>query len=192
VRNLGSDPRQRGQQSKTGKAEIVEDTWGNRDVPVLNAVVALLEHSYMVTVSDIAERTGLGQADVTRSLDAMDPVYLDFRKTETGGDSTFWYVLKVTPEGRRVVGQWPSAEGLIDRLVKGFSDAADHEEDAEKHYQLRQAASLLSDPVRDVAVKVAATVVAPLADQAPAQAADPAPSAHPPLPADPARPGDNG
>jgi hypothetical protein len=91
-----------------------------------------------------------------------------------------------------VVGQWPSAEGVIDRLVKGFSDAADHEEDAEKHYQLRQAASLLSDPVRDVAVKVAATVVAPLADQAPAQAADPAPSAHPPLPADPARPGDNG
>jgi DNA-binding MarR family transcriptional regulator len=181
-----------GQQSKTGKAEIVEDTWGNRDVPVLNAVVALLEHSYMVTVSDIALRTGLDQADVTRSLDAMDPVYLDFRKTETGGDSTFWYVLKVTPEGRRVVGQWPSAEGLIDRLVKGFSDAADHEEDAEKHYQLRQAASLLSDSVRDVAVKVAATVVAPPADLAPAQAADPAPSAHPPLPADPARPGDNG
>jgi DNA-binding MarR family transcriptional regulator len=146
----------------------VEDTWGNRDVPVLNAVVALLEHSYMVTVSDIAQRTGLDQADVTRSLDAMDPVYLDFRKTETGGDSTFWYVLKVTPEARRAVGQWPNAEGFVDRLVKGFSDAADHEEDAEKHYQLRQAASLLSDTVRDVAVKVAARAIAPSADEAPA------------------------
>jgi hypothetical protein len=173
----------------------VEDTWGNRDVPVLNAVVALLEHSYMVTVSDIAQRTGLDLADVTRSLDAMDPVYLDFRKTETGGDSTFWYVLKVTPEARRTVGQWPSAEGVIDRLVKGFSDAADHEEDAEKHYQLRQAASLLSDAVRDVAIKVAATVIAPPSDPAPARPADSAQSAqsaHPAPSAEPVRPGDNG
>lgn len=170
----------------------MEDTWGNRDVPVLNAVVALLEHSYMVTVSDIAQRTGLDLADVTRSLDAMDPVYLDFRKTETGGDSTFWYVLKVTPEARRAVGQWPSAEGVIDRLVKGFSDAADHEEDAEKHYQLRQAASLLSDAVRDVAVKAVATVIAPPADPAPAHPADPGQSAHPAPSADPARSGDNG
>jgi hypothetical protein len=150
-----------GQQSNTGKAGTVEDTWGSRDVPVLNAVVALLEQSYMVTVSDIAERTGLELAEVTRSLDAMDPSYVDFRKTETGGDSTFWYVLKVTPEGRRVVGQWPSADSLIDRLVNGFSEAADREEDAEKHYQLRQAASLLSDSVHDVAVQVAATIVAP-------------------------------
>jgi DNA-binding MarR family transcriptional regulator len=170
----------------------VEDTWGNRDVPVLNAVVALLEHSYMVTVSDIAQRTGLDLADVTRSLDAMDPVYLDFRKTETGGDSTFWYVLRVTPEARRAVGQWPSAEGVIDRLVKGFSDAADHEEDAEKHYQLRQAASLLSDAVRDVAVKAVATVIAPPADPAPAHPADPGQSAHAAPSADPARSGDNG
>ncbi len=170
----------------------MEDTWGNRDVPVLNAVVALLEHSYMVTVSDIAQRTGLDLADVTRSLDAMDPVYLDFRKTETGGDSTFWYVLKVTPEARRAVGQWPSAEGVIDRLVKGFSDAADHEEDAEKHYQLRQAASLLSDAVRDVAVKAVATVIAPPADPAPAHPADPGQSAHSAPSADPARSGDNG
>jgi hypothetical protein len=140
----------------------VEDTWGVRDVPVLSAVVELLDHSYMVTVSDIGERTGLDLAEVARSLDAMDPAFVDFRKTETGGDPRFWYVNRVTPEARQAVGQWPTAEGLIDQLVKAFSDAADHEQDAERHYQLRQAAGLLGETVRDVAVRVAATITGPL------------------------------
>jgi hypothetical protein len=88
----------------------------------------------------------------------MDPTYVDFRKTETGGDPTFWYVLKVTPQARQAVGQWPTAEGLIDRLAKAFRDAAENEDDPERHYQLRQAAGLLGDSIRDVAVQIAATI----------------------------------
>jgi len=137
-------------------------------MPVLNSVVELLGHSYMVTVSDIAARTGLELAEVARSLDAMDPTFVDFRKTETGGDPTFWYVNKVTPEARRAVGQWPTPEGLVDRLVQAFNNAADHEEDAERQYQLRQAAGLLGETVRDVAVKVAATITGPSAANVPA------------------------
>jgi hypothetical protein len=155
----------------------VEDTWGVRDVPVLNAVVELLNHSYMVTVSDIGERTGLDLAEVARSLDAMDPTFVDFRKTETGGDPRFWYVNRVTPEARQAVGQWPTAEGLIDRLVKAFSDAADHEQDAERHYQLRQAAGLLGETVHDVAVRVAATITGPWASTPAAASNGPGPSA---------------
>jgi predicted transcriptional regulator len=137
----------------------VDDTWAGREMPVLTAVVALLSDSYMVTVSDIAERTGLGMADVARSLDALDPAYVDFRKTETGGDPRFWYVHKVTAEARRAVGQWPTAEGLVDQFVKAFNDAAEAEDDAEKHYQLRQAAGLLSGGVRDVAVTAAERII---------------------------------
>jgi hypothetical protein len=143
------------------KADTVEDTWAARELPVLNAAVALLEHSYMVTVSDIAGRTGLDQADVARSLDALDPVYVDFRKTETGGDPTFWYVHKVTPEARQAVGQWPTAESLIDRLARAFSAEAEREEDIERQYQLRQAAGLLAETVHDVAVRVAAAITGP-------------------------------
>jgi predicted transcriptional regulator len=146
----------------------VEDTWAVRDLPVLNAVVALLEQSYMVTVSDIAGRTGLDQADVARSLDALDPTYVDFRKTETGGDPTFWYVHKVTPEARKAVGQWPTAESLIDRLARAFSAEAEREEDIEQQYQLRQAAGLLGETVHEVAVRVAATITGPSGNSAPA------------------------
>ena len=128
---------------------------------MLRSVVELLDHSYMVTVSDIAGRTGLELAEVARSLDAMDPTFLDFRKTETGGDPTFWYVNRVTPEARQAVGQWPTAEGLVDRLVGAFNDAADREPDAERHHQLRQAAGLLGETVRDVAVQVAETIIPP-------------------------------
>ena len=132
---------------------------------MLSAVVELLDHSYMVTVSDVAEKTGLDLAEVSRSLEAMDPTFVDFRKTETGGDPRFWYVNRVTPEARQAIGQWPTAESLVDRLVKAFGDAADHEEDAERHYQLRQAAGLLGETVRDVAVRVAATITGPLASR---------------------------
>jgi predicted transcriptional regulator len=137
----------------------VEDTWAARELPVLNAAVALLDASYLVTVSDIAERAGLDQADVARSLEALHPTHVDFRKTETGGDPRFWYVLKVTPEGRRAAGQWPTAEGLVDRLVTAFRDAASQEQDPERQYQLSQAAGLLGETVRDVAVQAAAAVV---------------------------------
>ena len=149
----------------------MEDTWAVRDVPVLSAVVELLDHSYMVTVSDVAEKTGLDLAEVSRSLDSMDPTFVDFRKTETGGDPRFWYVNRVTPEARQAIGQWPTAESLVDRLVKAFSEAADHEEDAERHYQLRQVAGLLGETVRDVAVRVTATITGPLASK-PAEASN--------------------
>jgi hypothetical protein len=104
---------------------------------------------------------------------------VDFRKTETGGDPTFWYVNKVTPEARRAVGQWPTPEALVDRLVQAFSNAADHEEDAERHYQLRQAAGLLGETLRDVAVQVAATVTGPSAANSPADAGGPSAVAGP-------------
>lgn len=141
----------------------MDDTWAARELPVLNAAAALLESSYMVTVSDIAERTGLEQPDVARALDALHPTHVDFRKTETGGDPTFWYVLKITPEGRRAAGQWPTAEGLVDRLVTAFRDAASREQDPQRQSQLNQAAGLLSDNVRDVAVQAAAAIVSPSA-----------------------------
>jgi hypothetical protein len=138
----------------------LEDTWATRELPVLTAVVALLEESYMVTVSDIAERTGLELAVVARSLDAMDPTYVDFRKTMTGGDPRFWYVLKVTPAAREEVGQWPAPASLIDRLAAAFGDAAQREPDPVRQDQLRHAGALLGGPVREIAVQVAANVMA--------------------------------
>ena len=137
------------------------DTWAVRDLPVLTATVGLLEQSHMVTVTDIAARTGLDAASVTSALEALDPVYVDFRKTTTGGDPRFWYVFKVTPEARRAVGQWPSAEALAGRLAEEFAAAARQEPDAERRSLLTYAARLIGDTLRDVTVRAAGQVLAP-------------------------------
>jgi hypothetical protein len=139
----------------------VDDTWAARDLPVLAATVTLLEESYMVTVSDIAAKTGLDEHAVARALETLDPVFVDFRKTTTGGDPTFWYVLKATPAARQAVGQWPTAESLVSALASQLSAAARAEQDAERKGLLTYAARLIGDTLRDATVRAAESVLAP-------------------------------
>jgi hypothetical protein len=140
---------------------LVHDTWAARDLPVLDATVGLLEHSYMVTVTDIAAQTGLDPSEVAQALEALDPVYVDFRKTTTGGDPRFWYVFKVTQEARRAVGQWPTAEALAARLADELAAAAQRESDGERQGLLTYAARLVGDTLRDATVRAAGAVLAP-------------------------------
>jgi hypothetical protein len=139
----------------------VHDTWAARDLPVLDATVSLLEQSYMVTVTDIAAQTGLDAPVVAKALEALDPVYVDFRKTTTGGDPRFWYVFKVTPEARRAVGQWPTAESLASKLADELAGAARQEADAARQGLLVYAARLVGDTLREATVRAAAQVLAP-------------------------------
>jgi hypothetical protein len=139
----------------------VHDTWVARDLPVLDATVALLEHSFMVTVTDIAARTDLAPPVVAAALEALDPVYVDFRKTTTGGDPRYWYVFKVTPAARRVVGQWPTAESLATRLAEELATAAREEPEAERQSLLTYAARLVGETLRDATVRAAGRVLAP-------------------------------
>jgi hypothetical protein len=159
----------------------VEDTWAARDLPVLAATVGLLEESYMVTVTDIAARTGLEEQAVARALEALDPAFVDFRKTTTGGDPTFWYVLKATPAARQVVGQWPTGETLVTRLASELSAAAQAEGDAERKGLLSYAARLVGDTLRDVTIRAADAVLGPAL--ASLQQADPDPAAQADRPA---------
>lgn len=115
----------------------------------------------MVTVTDIAAETGLAESAVARALEALDPVYVDFRKTTTGGDPTFWYVLKATPAARQAVGQWPTAETLVGRLAAELSTAAQREQDAERKGLLSYAARLIGDTLREQTVRAASAVLAP-------------------------------
>jgi hypothetical protein len=151
----------------------VHDTWATRELPVLDATVRLLEESYMVTVSDIAAQTQLDVPSVARALEALDPAYVDFRKTTTGGDPTFWYVLKVTPQARRAVGQWPTPDSFVTRLAEELSGAAAQEEDVERKGLLSYAARLIGDTLREAVVRAAGQVLAPSTDLPSAGEADP-------------------
>ncbi len=143
---------------------------------MLDATVGLLEQSYMVTVTDIAARTGLDPAQVAKSLEALDPVYVDFRKTTTGGDPRFWYVFKVTPEARRAVGQWPTAESLVSALAEQLYAASHQETGDERQSLLAYAARLIGDTLRDLAIQAAAQVLSPALGEVVLPAPEPLPA----------------
>jgi hypothetical protein len=139
----------------------MEDTWVSRDLPVLDAVVRLLDDgAYTVAVIDIAGETGLDPNTVDRALDALHGPYVtEYKKLMTGGIPDTWYVTEVTAEARRVVGQWPTAESLAARLAEAFSQAADEEKDPERKSRLRQLAGFLGETGKDLAAEIIAKVI---------------------------------
>ena len=132
----------------------MEDTWVPRDQPVLDATVALLEDSPMVTDAAITERTGFDLTDVRRALEALDRTYVHL-----GRDMSGFFVAAVTADARRAVGQWPTGESLVSQLVDGLAAAAEQEADPERKGRLRQAVTLLGGPVRAIVVDVAEKVI---------------------------------
>jgi hypothetical protein len=149
--------RQRNPCEPARRLSIVKDTWGPRDLPVLDATVSLLEEMDLPKVAAIVERVGLSTSDVALALEDMDGEYVDLQMTM--GDPGSWSVRAVTPGARRAVGQWPTAEGLADRLAVAFGEAADDERDPERKNRLRQIASFLADTGKDVAAEVLAKVI---------------------------------
>jgi hypothetical protein len=137
----------------------MENTWANRDFPVLDAVVRLLEHKAGVFGSDIARATGFDAGTVAQALAALEGPYVVAVRRDMGSGSSGWSITKVTADARRVVSQWPSPESLVDRLAEAFGTAADGEPDDEKKGRLRQVASFLGSTGRDVATEVVSKVI---------------------------------
>lgn len=115
--------------------------------PVLEAVVRLLDGgAWEVRIADLASETGLDVKAVDRALEALTgPYVVDYERLATGSIPDLWSVIKVTAAARRVVGQWPTAESLAERLAAAFSEAADTEQDPERKSRLRQLASFLGE-----------------------------------------------
>jgi hypothetical protein len=135
----------------------VDETWFQRDLPVLDATVSLLEvGGDYPEVMDISDRSGIHEDDVGRSLRAMHGEYLDLAIT---GDVGSWCVRSVTAAARRAVGQWSSPENVVDALAEAFGDAAEHEPDSEKKGRLGQVGAFLSTTGRDVATEVVSKVI---------------------------------
>ena len=135
----------------------MESTWESRDLPVLDAIVWYFDESDepflagIPTEEAFAEITGLDVGEVRRSVRALRRSYLVVRDGGLGAETM---ILGVTDAAREKVGQWPSAEGIVDRLVQGLLDAADAEPDEKKRSRLRVVAEGLRGFARDVAVGV--------------------------------------
>jgi hypothetical protein len=135
----------------------VEDTWEPRDRPILDAIVRYFDETDepfqagIPTEETFAEITGRDVGEVRRSVRALRRSYLEAQDGGMGGETM---IVGVTDAAREKVGQWPTAEGIVDRLAQGLLDAADREPDEQKRSRLRAVAEGLRGFARDVAVEV--------------------------------------
>jgi hypothetical protein len=79
------------------KGGTVEDTWTNRNYPVLEAAVRLLDEAdpQWVSVHEIAVETGLDEDSVARVLTALHPRYVGEMDQFSGGPGP-WTIQSVT------------------------------------------------------------------------------------------------
>jgi hypothetical protein len=141
----------------------MEDTWANRDLPVLDAIVRQLDElsrlggGRVLQAADVAARTGLDVGDVAAALSALKGEYVTL-VTGAGGASQ-WMITAVSADARRAVGQWPTGGSLVDRLAAGIDRAAENESDPEQKRRLLAVARGLGGAARAIAVNVASEML---------------------------------
>ena len=87
----------------------MEDTWANRDLPVLLKVVELADQATgeEVHLHEVATALEMDITDVGRAAVALNEDFIHLRK---GGLPHTWAITGVTSNARRVAGQWPTEE----------------------------------------------------------------------------------
>jgi len=137
----------------------MQSTWAQRDLPVLNAIVELVEESdppYFFPLSRLASASGLDLDSVRRATSALEDTYIKVHKLQSGNGVYTYHVVGVTPEARRTVGQWPTADQIARRLVAELELEAAQSQDPEKGSKLQR----LADAAKSVGVEVVAAVIA--------------------------------
>jgi hypothetical protein len=133
----------------------MESTWESRDLPVLDAIVRYFDEHDGAEIPDVAtfaKFTGMDPTQVARAVRALSPRFI---KTQASlGGLMDVAVMGVTNDARQAVGQWPSPEVWLERLVQALREAAEHEPDPERKGRLRALAEGLGGFARDVAVGV--------------------------------------
>lgn len=85
----------------------MKNSWQSRDLPVLTAVIRLLDEANypLVRVSEIAEACGLSIDEVAAAVKALGGTWLTLKTTL--GEPGSWFVIRLTSAARQALGQWP-------------------------------------------------------------------------------------
>jgi hypothetical protein len=88
-------------------AAQVQSTWRSRDLPVLAAIVRLLDATSepQVGVREVIEACGLSADEVASAVQNLDGEHIHLQTTI--GEAGSWLVSRPTAAARRAVGQWP-------------------------------------------------------------------------------------
>ena len=130
------------------------DTWTSRDLPVLKAIVDIYEEVGMpaITPDQIQQRVGFDDETVYRALRALETEpYFGGAQRDMAGD--ILVIGPPTSKALRVVGNWPSPEAMLERLVGALEAAGDDPgRTPEERSKFKQAASWLGSFASQVAI----------------------------------------
>jgi hypothetical protein len=133
----------------------MESTWETRDLPVLDAIVRSFDEHDGPEIPDVGDLREAHRAGPRRRGPGGAGAKPTFIKTAaTMGGLTNVAIMGVTDVARQAVGQWPSPEVWVDRLVLALREAAGREPDPARRGDLHAMAEGLGGFARDVAVGV--------------------------------------
>ena len=108
---------------------MTPETWTNRDLPVLRAIVEHYEETGEDVIQpwDLQQRTGFDEPTVQKALRVLNRVpYFERAYAINGGEIVD--VGPPTADALRIVGQWPSPDTLLTRLIDELKRAADEDD----------------------------------------------------------------
>lgn len=136
---------------------MVEPTWSNRELPVLQVIVdAMEEHpTSEATLQEITRRSGFSQEDVQKAMTRLSVAIPPFFEGVPLEELPYPIsVTSVTERALRETEAWPNPESIVEALIGALTAEAEAEPDLEKRTRWRAAVDALSGFGREVAVGV--------------------------------------
>lgn len=118
---------------------MTQDTWSDRDLPVLRAVVDIFEQTgrELIRVSELEKATGFDEETVQRAARALNrEPYFELKGEFFGGG--FMGVGAPTGDALRTAGQWPTPEAQLERLIAAIEQSAEDDDLPEEEQSRRK------------------------------------------------------
>lgn len=98
-------------------------TWESIELPVLEAVITLLESEppgMPVRLDDVLNGVDLDEDAVARAVQKLSHEHLVTQSIESLGGPTDYIIRDVTPKGLRATGVWPSEDAAADAFLRAL------------------------------------------------------------------------
>lgn len=148
--------------------DAIRDTWTSRELPVLRTVVSHLDSASnpdtYVRASTLARAMDRSEAEVTAALANLFRGGYLVPPSGVGAPrdaAEAGIILDFTEKALREIGQWPTPESGLERMIAALeSIAADQYEPEAKRSRARTILGALGGAGRDLGVDVAGAVIA--------------------------------